>query len=97
MKSIITESMAADSGLHDYETVSFCVDYSASRVEIYLRDARGCGAELVICPFSELNITHREPWGKGSYIVSSELLIEENDKALSFELNSGDSITIRYK
>jgi hypothetical protein len=56
VKSILTESMAADSGLHDYEVVSFGVDYSDCRIEMCLRSTRGCDAILYPSSFSPKKI-----------------------------------------
>ena len=88
--------MAAATRLHDYELISLSIDYSASRLVIMLKDFNGASAGLEICPFLELDLTHNEPWGKGSYIVSSEIVVKDDKKELSLELNSGDSITVKY-
>ena len=96
MADSVTRVMIADSGLHDYKIDLISIDYTASKLVIMLKDLKGGDAELVIQPFSELNITHDEPWGKGSYIVSSELTSEGGRETMLLELNSGDSITVKY-
>ena len=96
MADAVTRVMIADSGLHDYKIDLISIDYTASKLVIMLKDLKGGDAELVVCPFSELNITHDEPWGKGSYIVSSELTSEGGRETMLLELNSGDSITVKY-
>lgn len=96
MADTVTKGMIADSGLHDYKIDLISIDYTASKLVIMLKDLNGGDAELVVCTFSELNITHNEPWGKGSYIVSSELTSEGGRETMLLELNSGDSITVKY-
>lgn len=37
-----------------------------------------------------------EPWGKGSYVVASDISENEDHSLLTIELNSGDVIAIRF-
>lgn len=92
---MLNQNIISNSGLHDYEFISISVDYVKANIYILLNDLKCNRINLSIEGFTDLRITHREPWGKGTYIVSSDM--EKIDKThIIFELNSGDTIHIEF-
>ncbi len=80
--------------MHDYEVVSLYIDNLNASVFIRLKDTYGSKLKMTINKFSNLNISHKEPWGKGSYIVSSDLQEQDGSVIILIELNSGDIIAV---
>ena len=88
----------ADSGLHDYEVVRLSCDYSRGEVSLELKDPVGQPENLMIGGLLSVEMTRTQPWGEGSYIVSSDLTdCESGSKLAEIQLNSGDEIRIEYK
>lgn len=93
-------SIARLSGLHDFELVGICVDYSNSEIAITVRppwkDQQGAMV-LTVRGFQFFSITRELPWGEGIYIHASNLTpMSENQYQLDMQLNSGDQIICRY-
>lgn len=94
-------SIAHSSGLHDFELVEICADYSNSEITITVRppwkDQQGIMV-LTVRDFQFFSITRELPWGEGMYIHASDLTpVSENQYQLDMQLNSGDQIVCRYK
>ena len=88
----------SDSGLHDYEVVRLSCDYSRGEVSLELKDPVGQPENLMIGGLLLVEMTRTQPWGEGSYIVSSDLTdCESGSKLAEIQLNSGDEIRIEYK
>lgn len=88
----------ADSGLHDYELIKLSADYTRGEVSLELRDPVGQPESLMIGGLLSVEMTRTQPWGEGSYIVSSDLTdCESGSKLAEIQLNSGDEIRIEYK
>lgn len=87
-----------NSGLHDYEMVSIEVNYSKAQVSLLLREPQEGDKLYCIEKFSYFEISHKEPWGKGKYICSSDLYRKNNDEwGCEIELNSGDIIKVEFQ
>ncbi|WP_024858665.1 hypothetical protein [Ruminococcus albus] len=88
----------ADSGLHDYELIKLSADYTRGEVSLELKDPVGKPENLMIGGLLSVEMTRTQPWGEGSYIVSSDLTdCESGSKLAEIQLNSGDEIRIEYK
>ena len=88
----------ADSGLHDYELIKLSADYTRGEVSLELKDPVGQPENLMIGGLLSVEMTRTQPWGEGSYIVSSDLTdCESGSKLAEIQLNSGDEIRIEYK
>ena len=88
----------ADSGLHDYELIKLSADYTRGEVSLELKDPVGQSESLMIGGLLSVEMTRTQPWGEGSYIVSSDLTdCESGSKLDEIQLNSGDEIRIEYK
>ncbi|MBE6870294.1 MAG: hypothetical protein E7494_16330 [Ruminococcus albus] len=88
----------ADSGLHDYELIKLSADYTRGEVSLELKDPVGQPEKLMIGGLLSVEMTRTQPWGEGSYIVSSDLTdCESGSKLAEIQLNSGDEIRIEYK
>lgn len=86
------------SGIHDDELISIAVDYNKALLEIQLRTPVGEDYKICIKKFCIFEISHQEPWGKGTYVCSSEISYDESTDRylLEMELNSGDKIMVKY-
>ena len=88
--------LISDSGLHDYKVISVRIDYDTSAVEIALNDLHQKRVNIVIEKYTDLKISNRELWGKGTYIVSSDIRQINDVTIMTIELNSGDIISIEF-
>lgn len=95
MKSI---SIAANSGLHDYEIADIYINYNQANIFLRMKTPQGEQFLLPVQNFIDFKITHTEKWGKGKYICSSGITqSQESDKSkLEIQLNSGDEIEICF-
>ena len=88
----------ADSGLHDYELIKLSADYTRGEVSLEMKGPVGQPENLMIGGLLSVEMTRTQPWGEGSYIVSSDLTdCESGSKLAEIQLNSGDEIRIEYK
>ena len=87
-------NLISNSGLHDYRVISLRIDNDTSIIEITLTDLHQKRVSILIERFTHLKITNREPWGKGTYIVSSDIRQIKDATIIIIELNSGDIIHI---
>ena len=103
MKQIhITDFQNSDLDLHDSLLEDVKISYGRKNVIIFLilpkspplRDSEK-RAKLIIENTSYFVMSLKEPWGKGTYIVSEEIKNCANDQLkLIITLNSGDTIEI---
>lgn len=89
---------ARNSGLHDYNFKGADINYISCIITISLESPRGENDQLIIKNFLVVQITHKEEWGKGSYICSSNVQSTlPDEKMLEIELNSGDNIKVIWR
>ena len=64
-----------------------------------MKSPKGVIYSFNINKFLSFNITHKEIWGEGIYVCSSDFQYDENNKEYMLEiiLNSGDQIIAYYK
>ncbi len=87
----------ADSGLHDYNVTAVNIDNDKAVVEIVMNAPSQNRVSLFIEDFTALDISHKEPWGKGTYIASADIQRTWDTNLLTLELNSGDHINIEFE
>ena len=86
----------SDSGLHDHNMLSLNIDNIGAVINIILKAPDSSCIKLMIEDFTELKMTRREPWGKGTYVASSDLRTEKDKSYIDIELNSGDTVNIEF-
>jgi hypothetical protein len=87
----------AESGLHDYELIKLSADYTRGEVSLEMKDPMGQPESLAVGGVVSVEMTRSQPWGAGSYIVSSDITENDGIKLLEIQLNSGDEVRIEYK
>ena len=92
---INTERIVA-SDMHDYEVISLDVDYTNAATDLHLKDPYGKPIIMHITEIRDISVTHKEPWGKGTYIASSSIETNRKTRTLMLELNSGDNIVLQF-
>lgn len=85
-----------NNALHDYEVGQISIDYSNGTIILNLISDRGEVIEFEINHFKSITFSKDEPWGKGKYIVSSDVKKENGEFILEFQLNSGDNCTMTF-
>lgn len=85
-----------NNALHDYEISQINIDYPNGSIIIGLYTDRHAAIELTINEFSSIAFSNNKPWGKGKYIVSSNLKKTNEECVFEFQLNSGDICTIVF-
>ena len=89
-------SVVRSSGLHDARFMGLYADYDNAWVRLALVDKTNEPMEIYVKDVISMNMTRNEPWGKGSYVVASDISENEDHSLLTIELNSGDVIAIRF-
>jgi hypothetical protein len=84
------------SDMHDYEVISLDVDYTNAATDLHLKDPYGKAIIMHITEIRDISVTHKEPWGKGTYIASSSIETNRKNRTLMLELNSGDNIVLQF-
>jgi hypothetical protein len=92
---INTERIEA-SDMHDYEVIRLDVDYTDAAADLHLKDPYGKAIIIHITEIRDISVTHKEPWGKGTYIASSSIETNRKNRTLMLELNSGDNIVLQF-
>ena len=92
---INTERIVA-SDMHDYEVIRLDVDYTNAATDLHLKDPYGKAIIMHITEIRDISVTHKEPWGKGTYIASSSIETNRKNRTLMLELNSGDNIVLQF-
>ena len=85
-----------NSNIHDYELLKINVNYLDSEINISFNTATKTNLNICIKNFMTFEISHKEPWGKGSYVCFSDLTYDkkQNLYIIEIELNSGDIMKI---
>ncbi len=94
--------LVKNSGLHDFELVSFTVDYTNATVILDavspLTNHVSRPTSICIHGFTSFSVSRWEPWGSGKYIFTSAIQKTGVDTyRVELQLNSGDLILIDYK
>lgn len=85
-----------NSKLHDYELIGLDINYLDFEINIRLKSPAGLDCDINIENFMSCEVSHKEPWGSGKYIVFSNESYDEikKIKIIELELNSGDLVKI---
>lgn len=89
-------SRVRSSALHDARFIGLYTDYDNARVILTLFDKTNEPVEICVENVLSLSMTRNEPWGKGSYVASSDIVSKDDCDLLTIELNSGDVIAISF-
>ncbi|SFC64377.1 hypothetical protein [Ruminococcus albus] len=89
-------SLVRSSALHDARFIGLYTDYDNARVILTLFDKTNEPVEICVENVLSLSMTRNEPWGKGSYVASSDIVSKDDCDLLTIELNSGDVIAISF-
>lgn len=90
------ECFFENNALHDYEISQINIDYPNGLIIINLYTDRHEAIEIIINKFSSITFSKNEPWGKGTYIASSNVEKINDEFILELQLNSGDTCTIVF-
>lgn len=91
------ERFFGNSVLHDCEIGKTEIDYSEGTVSFQFIDSKQEKREYVIKQFISICFTRNEEWGKGKYVVSSDVSFDNGICVIKIQLNSGDICTVRCK
>ena len=92
------ERFFGNSVLHDYEIGKMEINYSEGTVFLQFIDLKQAKKEYLIKQFISINFTKNEEWGKGKYVISSNVFFDNGIWIIEIQLNSGDICIIKcYK
>lgn len=89
--------MFSNSRIHDYELKSINVNYEDSIIHMEFRDDKLKLCNICIENFLSFHIEHEEAWGKGKYVLSSEVETRDGIYVIEIQLNSGDKCIINVQ
>ncbi|MEG1524624.1 MAG: hypothetical protein RRZ24_01080 [Clostridia bacterium] len=94
---INTFEQAGNSILHDFEFKGLKIDYTTEKAKLFFVDTNSMDKEIVVSKLVFACFEHSEKWGKGRYVVSSQVdKISTTIAEPKIVLNSGDTISIRF-
>lgn len=87
-----------DSVLHDYRMEKMEIDYPKGVIILHFLDFKNELKSFVIKQFLSVEFTNKEEWGKGTYIVWSDVFDTDEICDIEIQFNSGDICKIKcYK
>ncbi|MDE6997122.1 MAG: hypothetical protein K2P04_04480 [Oscillospiraceae bacterium] len=80
---------------HDFELGNITVDYRNKRVVLQLKSPSLPMPvhELTLFGVQCFQVGIEEPWGKGIYVVGTDIEQEGSTRSMEMQLNSGDLVT----
>ena len=92
------QKLFGDSTLHDYKMEKMEIDYVKGTILLQFLDSKNEIKKITIRQFIEIEFTNKEEWGKGTYVVSSDVFNMDNTINIELQFNSGDICRIKcYK
>ena len=92
------ECFFGNSVLHDCEIGRIEINYSEGTIFFQFIDSKHKKINYMIEQFISINFTKNEEWGKGKYVVSSDVSCYDGIWIIELQLNSGDVCNIKcYK
>lgn len=88
------EKFFKNSCLHDYEICKLEIDYSLGTILFKFLDETRQLKSCLIDKFLYVSFDKKEPWGKGKYVVYSDIYSEDDTWVIEIQLNSGDTCKI---
>ena len=89
------EHFFGNSILHDYEIGRLDVNYSDGTVFFQFVDSEKIKKTYIVKQFISIYFTKNEEWGKGKYVVSSEVSCKNGIWIIEIQLNSGDICSVK--
>lgn len=86
-----------NSSIADYEICNIRIDYAKKSILIDCISYDMKNILVSVDNFCFFSISHKEPWGEGKYVASSDIIIDNTIAKITIELNSGDIILIDCK
>ncbi|MGN0245377.1 MAG: hypothetical protein ACI4DK_05380 [Lachnospiraceae bacterium] len=92
------EKLFGDSALHDYKMEKIEIDYPKGIILLQFLTPKNEIKKIIIRQFFEIEFTNKEEWGKGTYVVSSDVFNLGDIINIELQFNSGDICKIKsYK
>ena len=92
------EGLFGDSALHDWKMEKIEIDYPQGTILLQFLTSKNETKNIMIRQFSEIQFTNKEDWGKGTYVVSSDISNLGAIINIELQFNSGDICKIKgYK
>lgn len=89
------ERFFGNSVLHDYEIERIEINYSEGTIFFQFTDSGQKKQNYEIKQFISINFTKNEEWGKGKYVVSSDVSWNDGICIIEIQLNSGDICIVK--
>lgn len=86
----------SNSNIHDYELSDIFINYQEDVIRMEFIDCKNEFCEIYIPHFISFSLSREEVWGKGKYVVSSDVNIHDGIYILEIQLNSGDKCVVKY-
>ena len=84
---------------HDFELGDITVDYRNKQVMLQLKSPSlpVLVYELKLFGVQRFQVGMEEPWGKGNYVVGTDIEREGSVSSMEMQLNSGDLVTAIFE
>lgn len=84
---------------HDFEVGDIAVDYRNKYVVLQLKSPSlpVLVYELKLFGVRHFHVGMEEPWGKGSYVVGTDIEQKGSVRSMEMQLNSGDLVTAIFE
>lgn len=84
---------------HDFEVGDIAVDYRNKYVVLQLKSPSlpVLVYELKLFGVRRFHVEMEEPWGKGNYVVGTDIEREGLVSSMEMQLNSGDLVTVIFE
>lgn len=92
MKEVLDK--VKDSNLVDYQIGEIHVCYAEAYADIKVKSPNGINKTLRFEGILDFSMTNHQPWGRGCYICSSDVIVKEKSTIVQIQLNSGDCISL---
>lgn len=89
------EYLFKNSALHDYKVEKIEIDYPKGSIILQFIDLKNKNIKIQINKFYLIEFTNYEEWGKGTYVVSSDIISKNGIYDIEIQLNSGDKCNIK--
>lgn len=84
------------SALADFKINEIKIDNMSSEITLICVDPMLKECTFTIEKVLSFSYNHKEPWGKGSYVVSSCVEYDGMTGTIIIEINSGDELIIKF-
>lgn len=81
---------------HDFELGDVIVDYRNKQIVLQLKEPR-ITHKLKLLGVQHFQMKFAEPWGKGIYVVETDIEQEGSICSMKMLLNSGDIVAVKFE